>query len=255
MTRLVWGDPDKRFYETGVDRGVFYPQDGVGVPWNGLLAVSEAPSGADIIDGHYDGEKYRQQRQRESFAAKIRAYTYPREFEEYDGTRGGHTQQRRKLFNFSYRTKTGNGQNESYLIHLVYNAVVSPSAKNYASLGSVNDGVAFEWDLETVPEIFPSGEISAHLIINPSIAYPWAMTTFENLIYGSEDNDAHFPSIYEVIELFEDASIVRVTNHGDGTATIDGPDEAVYMISPTLWAITWPSVVQIDTNRYRITSL
>lgn len=229
MTRLVWGEPGKRFYETGIDRGVFYPQDGVGVPWNGLIAVSEAPSGADIRESYYDGDKTIAQRQRESFAARISAYTYPREFEEYDGVFGGHSQQRRKLFNFSYRTKIGNdtGDNEIELIHLVYNAVATPSTRSYSSIGSGSNALVFEWDIQTIPEILPSGEFSAHLVINSAIAYPWALSALENIIYGSSENDARWPSMIEVINLFENASILRITDNHDGTWTADGPEYVI----------------------------
>lgn len=259
MSRLVWGEPGKRLYETGIDRGVFYPVGGVGVPWNGLLAVSEAPSGADVIDGYFDGSKFRQRRNGENFAAKLSAYTYPREFEEYDGFAfAGHAQQRRKMFNLSYRTKIGNDQSSdfSYLIHLVYNAVVSPSARGYSTIGAGNQAIPFEWQLETVPEFLPTGEVSAHVIVNPAIAYPWALSEFEDIIYGSASSDARFPSMTEVVTLFENASILRITDHGDGTFTADGPDDIVKMIGTDLWQIgPWPSVVQIDTHTYRLSSL
>jgi len=259
MSRLAWGEPGKRFYETGIDRGVFYPVEGVGVPWNGLIAVSEAPSGGDISQGYFDGEKFRQQRLNGSFSALIRAYTYPREFEGYDGLDiSGQTQQRRKMFNLSYRTTVGNdhSSNSHHLIHLVYNAVVSPSTRGFSTIGANNEAIPFEWQLETVPEILPSGEFSAHLIINTAIAYPWAVAMFEDIIYGSANNESRFPSITEVLNLFENASILRVTNHGDGTVTIDGPDDIVKMIGIDLWEIgPWPSVVQTGVHTYHISSL
>lgn len=258
MSRLVWGDPDKRLYETGIDRGVFYPVEGVGVPWNGLVAVSEAPSGADITRGYVDGESFTQQRQSESYSAKISAYTYPREFEEYDGhVIAGHTQQKRKMFNLSFRTKVGNGfdPNAHHLIHLVYNAVASPSVHNHATIGFGNQVTAFEWQIETIPTFLPTGETTAHLVINTAIAYPWAVTALENIIYGSVNNEPRFPSVNEVLDLFENASILRITDHGDGTWTADGPDEVIQMLTSDMFEITWPSAVYIDTNTYRISSL
>ena len=55
MSKLVWDQSGKRLYETGVDHGVLYPiqTGGVyskGVAWNGLTAVTESPSGADVND-------------------------------------------------------------------------------------------------------------------------------------------------------------------------------------------------------------
>ena len=51
MAVLAWDNVGERFYETGVDRGVLYlPTGGVydaGYAWNGLVSVTEAPSGAE----------------------------------------------------------------------------------------------------------------------------------------------------------------------------------------------------------------
>lgn len=258
MSRLVWGDPVKSIYETGIDRGVFYPQDGVGVPWNGLTAVSEAPSGADITQGYYDGSKFRQQRLGESFAAKLIAYTYPAEFRGYDGlAEVGHAQQRRRPFNLSYRTKVGNDESAdfSYLIHLVYNAVASPSSQSFSSIGAGSDAIPFEWDITTIPDFLPTGEAASHVIVNPQIAYPWAVNTLENMLYGSMDSDPRFPSMHEIVQLFEDASILRITDHGDGTWTADGPDEVIQMLTADMFEITWPSAVYINSTTYQISSL
>ena len=50
MAVLTWDQVGERFYETGVDHGVLYiPTAGVydsGVAWNGLISVTESPSGA-----------------------------------------------------------------------------------------------------------------------------------------------------------------------------------------------------------------
>ena len=51
MSKLVWDETGKRFYETGVKQGVLYPQAAggtypKGVAWNGLTSVSESPEGA-----------------------------------------------------------------------------------------------------------------------------------------------------------------------------------------------------------------
>lgn len=230
MSRVIWGDPNSRVYETGIDRGVFYPKNGSGVPWNGLIAISEAPSGSDIVKNYYDGESFRQQRQGESFAARISAYSYPKEFEEHDGfDKSGMSAQTRKLFNLSYRTKISTDENadDSYLIHLVYNAMVSPYQTSRSTVGANAKSIEFEWNIQTLPEILPDGSFSAHVIINPKVAYPWAVSALEDIIYGNDDEDARFPSILEVVNLFENASILRVYDNEDGTFTVDGPEEAI----------------------------
>jgi len=257
MSRLAWDDLGKRSYEVGVDRGVLYPATGKGVPWNGLVAVQETPSGADITEGHLDGRKIRNQRLGEGFSASINAYTYPREFEEYDGTLDGLTAQNRPYFGFSYRTRLGNDLEDDAgsLIHLVYNAMATPSSRPYSSLSGSANPITFDWKIDTVPVILADGSITSHLIINTKMAYSWAVDALEDLIYGSANNDPQLPSIPGVIDIFEDASILKITDHGDGTWTAEGPDDAIIMLDPTTFQITWPSAVYIDDVTYRISSL
>lgn len=257
MSRLVWGESDKRLHETGVDRGVFYPQGGVGVPWNGLIAVSEAPSGADILEVYYDGTKTASPRNRESFSGSIDAVTVPKGFDAYEGIVDGFSQQRRKSFNFSYSTKTisETDPNGHYKIHLVYNVVVNPATKNYNSLGDRIEPLIATWNFNTIPEFLPSGETASHFIIDTSIAHSWATSALEDIIYGSPVKDPRMPSVLEVIELFESTSIFRVTDHGDGTWTAEGPDSAIEMLEPTVFQITWPSALYIDGVTYKLSSL
>jgi hypothetical protein len=91
MAKLVFDESGKRFYETGVSKGVLYVQDASGeypkgVAWNGLTAVNEAPSGAEATPLYADDIKYLELRSAEEFGATIEAYTYPDEFEQCDGS-------------------------------------------------------------------------------------------------------------------------------------------------------------------------
>lgn len=257
MTRINWGSTDARLFEFGVDRGVFYPEDGRGVPWNGLTAVNEAPSGSDVVENYLDGQKFATRRRMESFAATIEAYNYPVEFEPYDGQISFRRSQRRRQFGFSYRTLVGNaelGSSFSYKIHLVYNALATPSAVNYHSLNDSSDTSPFSWSISTIP-IKMGDSSSAHLIIDPRYAYPWVIEELEKMLYGSNENEPYLPPPGEILDLFEDASILKITDHGDGTWTAEGPDSAIQMLSETMFEITWPSAVYIDDVTYRISSL
>lgn len=258
MTRITWGDAGHRFFSTGVDRGVLFLQNGSGVPWNGLVSVSEAPSGSDNVEAYFDGNKYHSRRSPEEFAGTIEAYTYPTEFETYLGQAVMHTAQARTSFNFSYRTRIGNDENgsdHSYLIHIVYNAIISPTQKAMSTISESIDVPTFSWDFET-SAVRIDGRRGSHLIIDPRVAYPWAIEEFENMLYGSASTTSHLPSPDDIIQLFEDASILKITDHGDGTFTAEGPDDIVQMIGTDLWQIgPWPSVVQIADDTYRLSSL
>ena len=62
MARLVWDKTGEHFYETGVKNVVLYPMSGnsygEGVAWNGVTAINENPSGADVTDLYADNIKY-----------------------------------------------------------------------------------------------------------------------------------------------------------------------------------------------------
>lgn len=258
MTRITWGDTGHRFFSTGVDRGVLFLQNGSGVPWNGLVSVNEAPSGSDAVQAHFDGKKYHSRRSPEEFSGTIEAYTYPSEFEIFLGQAVMHTAQARTPFNFSYRTRIGNDDNgvdHAYLIHIVYNVLIKPTQRTLQTISDSIDVSAFSWDFETNP-LRMGKRRGSHLIIDSRLAYPWALEELEAILYGSTTTTSKLPSPEFILQLFEDASILKVTNHGDGTVTIDGPDDIVKMVGTNLWQIgPWPSVIQIADHTYQASSL
>ena len=80
MSKLVWDQTGEREYETGVKNGVLYPQGESGtypkgIAWNGLISVTESPSGAEEQALYADDIKYAAPRSREEFGATIEAYT------------------------------------------------------------------------------------------------------------------------------------------------------------------------------------
>lgn len=258
MTRITWGDTGHRFFSTGVDRGVLFLQNGSGVPWNGLVSVNEAPSGSDAVEAHFDGKKYHSRRSPEEFSGTIEAYTYPSEFEIFLGQAVMHTAQARTPFNFTYRTRIGNDENgvdHAYLIHIVYNALIKPTQRTLQTISDSIDVATFSWDFETNP-LRMGDRRGSHLIIDSRLAYPWALEELETILYGSTTTTSTLPSPEFLLQLFEDASILKVTNHGDGTVTIEGPDDIVKMVGTNLWQIgPWPSVIQIAEHTYRASSL
>ena len=51
------------------------------------------------------------------------------------------------------------------------------------------------------------------------------------------------------------ALLLGSADHGDGTWTAIGPPEAIKMVSPTEFEISWPSAKPIDGASYTISSL
>lgn len=239
MVKLFWMDKD---YEVGVDRGVFFPQEGQGEVWNGLISVDEVSSELKSRVKYRDGKKYTNRRSEDSFSATIKTYTYPLSFSEYELV-----SRRRKEFGFSYRIKTENG----YKIHLVYNAIARMSSVSYTQ----SDTASFSFDISTRPLPIPGGISSAHLIVDVPVAYSWTVAEFEDVLYGSDTNSSRLPTPQEVFDIFEVNSILRIIDNGDGTWTAIGPDSAIQMIHETRFEITWPSAIMLDDISYTISSL
>lgn len=262
MTRLDWNAVGTRFYEAGVDRGVLYVEGQPGVAWTGLTSVVEHSSGGSQRPFYLDGVKYLNVPSSEEYEATIDAFTYPEAFEQCDGTSRIHTgllitQQSRKSFSLSYRSKVGNdvdGVDHGYKIHLVYNALASPSQKTNKSIGDSPDPSDFSWDITTRPPTVTGYKRTAHVIVDSRFTNSMTLSSIENILYGSVSNSARMPSLAELIEIFNATTDLVVIDHGDGSFTVNGPDEAITMLDSTTFQITWPSAIFIDSESYTISS-
>lgn len=210
MSRIAWNALGERYFETGVDRGVLYTSDSEGVPWTGLISVSENPNGGEAKPYYIDGFKYLQISSAEEFEATIEAFYAPKEFGACDGTAQIHnglfaTQQPRKAFGLSYRTKIGNdldGQDHAYKIHLVYNALAAPATRDHKTIGQSVDPSAFSWDVTTMPPSLTGHKPTAHMVIDSLLADPAILTQVEDILYGSESEAPRLPTPDEMVTLF-----------------------------------------------------
>lgn len=210
MTRLEWDAVGERIFEAGVDRGVLYVDGSPGVAWNGLTSVSESSSGAELAEYYIDGIKYHQLLSSEEFVATIEAFTYPDEFAVCDGTRAAGnglfmTQQRRKSFGLSFRSKVGNdvrGLDHGYKIHLIYNALAAPSSRQRNSLGENVEPMTFSWNITTKPPSFVGFKPTAHVVIDSVETPNDLMEDVTNILYGYDGVPARLPSVTELIAIF-----------------------------------------------------
>jgi hypothetical protein len=86
MTMLSWSKVGERLFEAGLDRGVLYPPAGTPVAWSGLTSIEESVDD-DAVAFYIDGIKYLDHEVLGDFSAKLKAFTYPDEFEEFDGVK------------------------------------------------------------------------------------------------------------------------------------------------------------------------
>lgn len=219
MSKLTWDATAQRQYETGVSKGVVYPQsaDGLypaGYAWNGLTAFTESPSGAESNPIYADNIKYLDLRSAEDYGATIEAYMYPPEFADLDGTaeiaegvRVG--QQTRKPFGFTCQTIIGNdvaNNDFGYKLHIVYNATASPSEKSYQTVNDSPEAITFSWELATTPvAVGDNFKPTASITIDSTKADATKLTALKDILYGTDETEPRLPLPEEIIKLFKAA--------------------------------------------------
>lgn len=216
MPKLVWDKDGERFYETGVDRGVLFPAADTGggydagVAWNGLTAVTEAPSGAEANPQYADNIKYLNLLSAEEVGATIEAFTYPDEFAECDGTAEpaeGLTisQQTRKRFGLCYRTRVGNdleASDHGYKIHILYGCQAAPSEKAYATINDSPEPLTFSWEVTTNNVEVGEGFKPTALVTIDSRKVPAVkLSALEDMLYGAAEAPSKLPMPSEIITL------------------------------------------------------
>jgi hypothetical protein len=261
MPRLGWDAVGTRFYEAGVDRGVLYVAGQPGVVWNGLTSVNESPSGGDPRPYYIDGVKYLNLSAPEEFEATITAFTYPDEFEACDGSvqpRQGMflTHQRRKSFGFSYRSMIGNdlGDNFGYKLHIVYNALASPTDRNHGSLKEQNDPDDFSWKITTKPPATEGYKRTGHIVIDSRTTDATVLSQIEDILYGTDSDSARIPTFDELISVYDTVSNMTVVDNGDGTFTVTASYDVIRMLDDETFEITSNNAVFIDDETYTLSS-
>ena len=223
MARLTWDNVGDKRFETGTDRAVLYPQvNGTypkGIAWNGIISVTESPSGADENEFYADNIKYGSLRGAEKFGGTIECYSYPDEFAECDGsiqaTKGVTLgQQTRKPFGFCYRSVIGNdsdGMDHGYKLHLIYNSTVSPSERQYQTINDSPEGITFGYEFASTPIPVTAVENAkpvSCLTIDSTTADKAKLKALEDILYGTdsgENSDARLPLPDEVITMMKTA--------------------------------------------------
>lgn len=216
MAVLQWDQTGEKVYETGVDQGVLYIPDvngaySTGHAWNGLVSVTESPSGAEPNKQYADNQVYLNLLSAEEFAATIEAFTWPDEFAQCDGTASPSEgvfigQQRRKSFGLSYRTRIGNDIDQTdhgYKLHLIYGALAAPTEKAYTTINDSPEAITFSWSVSTTPVDVPGFKPAAQLTIDSTKVDPAKLAELEALLYGAAATEAELPLPADIIALFE----------------------------------------------------
>lgn len=238
MTKLLWDQVGERLFETGVDHGVLYiPTGGVysaGYAWNGLVNVTESPSGAEPNKQYADNIPYVTLVSSEEFGGTIEAFTYPDQFAQCDGSVESSAgvlvgQQNRKTFGLCYRTLIGNdtdGLDHGYKLHLVYGCLAAPSERAYGTVNDSPEAATLSWELSTTPVEAPGFKPTATITIDSTKVAPADLAELEDILYGTASTTPRLPLPAEVFAIFN-AVLTEVTpaapTYVSGTDTLTIP--------------------------------
>ena len=262
MTALVWDQVGDRVYQTGVDRGVLYLQDGRVAVWNGLIGVEES-SDSELKSYYLDGVKYLEVLTPGDFSAKLKAFTYPEEFDSVNGIVYANPglsyyNQPAKSFNLSYRTKVGNDLDEvgyRYKIHILYNLIANPDAISFDTEDTEIHPIEFSWSLTGTPPKVSGYRPTVHISIDPRTTPPDVWQILTKTLYGTDVSDASLPSLQDIAEMFGYLGALLIVDHMDGTWTaIDESDTYITMLDVTIFQIDDADATFLDTVTYPISS-
>ena len=180
MARAKWDVDGTRKFHAGVSHGMVYPKaDGEGTAngaaWNGLTGVTESPSGAEPTDLWADNMKYARLISGEDYSFTVEAY--------------------------SWQTKVGTDDDadKGYIIHVVWNATAQPSEKSHETMNDSPDAETFSWECDTVPVNVTGYKDVAVMEFDSTVLTPAQMKAVEDLLYGTDSEDAKLPTPDELI--------------------------------------------------------
>ena len=226
MSRIKWDQVGERRYETGTKQGVLFVKTpegeyGQGVPWNGLSSVKQQNDGAEPTDIYANDKKYLSLYSQENARGSIDAYTYPEEFEVCDGSAtvapGVYVgQQQRRAFGLAYSTVVGNDtQGNSYgkKIHLIYDARVSPSSRDYETINETPAALLMTWEYQTTPVDLSELDLdpAAAITIDSTLVDEANFKALEDILYGTDSEEPRLPDLQEVIEMMGNGETVDGT--------------------------------------------
>lgn len=238
MSKLEWNRPQDQTFEAGLDRGVIYVEDGPVIAWSGLSSVEDGGE-STLREFYIDGIKYLSMVSPRDWKGVLEAYTYPPEFSELIGiSELGDglfvDSQLPGRFGLSYRTMISTPEidtKQHYKIHLIYKVMAGLSGfTNETLTNQGTDPTQFQFELSAVPIAIPNMRPSAHIILDTRDMNEASLAELEDIIYGSDTQDAALPTINQLIDLLSFGDAVVVVDNGDGTWTATGSNKNIQIV-------------------------
>lgn len=162
---LQWNLNQNKKYSTGIDHVTLFKEGKNPVAWDGVTAVNESPSGAEVTKIYADNIHYLSLISKEEFACTIECYSTPEAFNECNGlaklSSSGigafifATAQARKSFTLAYRVANGDGNTEatngSYTYHFVFGCKAGVSSRDHATINDSPEAATLSYEISTTP--------------------------------------------------------------------------------------------------------
>lgn len=196
-------------YTSATDKDLFL----LVAAWDGVTALNENPSGAEVTKQYADNIHYFSLVSKEEFALTLEAFYSPEEFDECDGSATNlpngmiiHGQSRAQ-FALVYRVLKGDnahtaGYQNMYEYHIVYNCRSSVAGRDNSTINDSPEAGSFSWEISTIKPgaaDMPSGfEPTAHFYIDAEGLTTGAgsqLEKLENYLFGATYSDGEIATV------------------------------------------------------------
>ena len=238
--KMKWDQTNEHLYRTGIDHGVIYDVNDQGQyvngeEWNGLTGFTKSPSGAEETKLFADNIKYLSLRSAEDFGATITCYTYPKLFEEKNGSVSPIPgmkiyQQARKSFGLCVRTLIGNDTETNdygFELHLCYGLTASPSEEAYNTVNDSPEAIEFSYELASIPVAVSGYKPTAVVTLNSVDFLDESGTVYEGKKYK-----AAFVNLLDIL-YGKDADSTTTPETAAVSARMPLPDEIITLLGGT----------------------
>ena len=239
MAILEWHENTTGRYISGVSHGVFFGSDGVPIPWNGLISVTEKFQTNEPTPIYNSlGQKYHQYGNVAEKRHSIVCYTYPEEMEDYLGTEYVEhfgfvvDEKPPRRFDMAYRSD----RDGYYELHILFNQMATFGDKTRATNTTTQAISNITMNLQGVRnEAFDTSHITLDSR-NPITA------SVERVLFGTRNADGN-------LDNFLNADIEWVPQAINYAPTIEPDYDNPVMIN----SVTYPGVK--DASKWNATNV
>lgn len=247
MVRINW-ESQGAVREFGVDHAFLFPAYGGGVPWPGLVGMTQKPIPGEELVSYYDGQRYINERGLEDLEYTLDAITTPNEMDQLTGVYEiipgvVISQQERESFALTFRTmvEAPNGH-IGYKIHILYDAMALSPSVEYVTVDDDPNVPVKSWPLVLVPKHLKGYAPTMYASIDSTKAGALNFQEFQRILYGENDEPPYLMNLSELQEFFKyDLTSLRI-EHEPEYGLSDLVETPPYdLIGPTESGIYWKS--------------